>query len=29
LSDVEAAEAKLDVAKEAEAIAANCERIVV
>jgi tRNA uracil 4-sulfurtransferase len=29
LADVEAAEAKLDVAKEAEAIAANCERIVV
>jgi thiamine biosynthesis protein ThiI len=29
LSDVEAAEAKLDVSKEAEAIAANCERIVV
>jgi thiamine biosynthesis protein ThiI len=29
LADIEAAEAKLDVAKEAEAIAENCERIVV
>jgi len=29
LADVEAAEAKLDVAKEAEAIAQSCERIVV
>jgi thiamine biosynthesis protein ThiI len=29
LADVEAVEAKLDVAEEAAAIAANCERIVV
>ena len=29
LADVEAAEAKLDVAEEAAAIAASCERIVV